>query len=55
MNGVQTVEAKPRQNGMFDSGKCIGGISLETHETVRDLGMMLDCNLSMKEQIQRSG
>ncbi len=22
------------------------------HETVRDLGIMLDCNLSMKEQIQ---
>ncbi len=32
---------------------CIGGISLETCETVRDLGILLDCNLSMKEQIQR--
>ncbi len=32
---------------------CVGGISLETHETVRDLGILLDCNLSMKEQIQR--
>ncbi len=32
---------------------CIGGISLETYETVRDLSIMLDCNLSMKEQIQR--
>ncbi len=28
---------------------CVGGISLETHETVRDLGIMLDCNLSLKE------
>ncbi len=32
---------------------CIGGISLETYETVRDLGIMLGCNLSMKEHIQR--
>ncbi len=32
---------------------CIGGISLETYETVRDLGILLDCNLSIKEQIQR--
>ncbi len=32
---------------------CIFGISLETCETVRDLGILLDCNLSMKEQIQR--
>ncbi len=32
---------------------CIGGISLETYETVRDLGIMLDCNSFMKEQIQR--
>ncbi len=31
---------------------CIGGISLETYETVRDLGIMLDCKSSMKEQIQ---
>ncbi len=31
----------------------IGGISLETHETVRGLGIMLGCYLSMKEQIQR--
>ncbi len=32
---------------------CVGGISLENYETVIDLGILLDCNLSMKEQIQR--
>ncbi len=32
---------------------CIAGISLATYEAVRDLGILLDCSLSMKEQIQR--
>ncbi len=32
---------------------CICSISLETYKTVRDLGILLDCNSSMKEQIQR--
>ncbi len=32
---------------------CSSGISLETYETVRDLGIMLDCNLSIREQVQR--
>ncbi len=32
---------------------CIDGNSLETCEKVKDLGMLLDCNLSMKEQIQQ--
>ncbi len=29
--------------------QCVGSISLETCETVRDLGILLDCNLSMIE------
>ncbi len=32
---------------------CIGSLSLETYETVRNLGIVLDCSLSMKQQIQR--
>ncbi len=63
-DGVQIVEAKARQDGMFDRGGnkdirriniptlCIDGISLETCETVGDLGILLNCNFSMKEQIR---
>ncbi len=32
---------------------CIGGNSLETREKVKYLGVLLDCKLSMKEQVQR--
>ena len=32
---------------------CIGDNSLETCDAVKDLGIIFDCNLSMKDQIQR--